>query len=43
VAKYGTDRQATDDIILQRMHYACWKTKATDTHSEYIILNASPR
>jgi hypothetical protein len=24
------------------MHFACWITKATDTHSEYLILIAFP-
>jgi hypothetical protein len=32
VEKYGTARQATDDNIIWRMHFACWITKATDTH-----------
>jgi hypothetical protein len=35
VEKYGTARQATDDNIIGRMRFACWITKATDTHSEY--------
>jgi hypothetical protein len=43
VEKYGTARQATDDNIIQRMRFACWITKATDTHSEYVILIAFPR
>ena len=38
--KYGTARQFTDDNIIRRMRFACWVTKATDTHSEYIILIA---
>ena len=25
-----------------RMRFACWITKATDTHSEYVILIAFP-
>ena len=25
------------------MSVACWITKATDTHSEYVILSARPR
>jgi len=31
----------TDDII-RRVRFACWKTKATDTHthSEYLVLIA---
>ena len=43
VEKYGTARQATDDNIIRRMRFACWITKATDTHSEYVILIAFPR
>jgi hypothetical protein len=35
--KYGRTRQATDDNIIRRMRFACWITKATDTHSEYVI------
>ena len=31
------------DNIIQRMRFACWITKATDTHSEYVILTAFPR
>jgi hypothetical protein len=33
-------RQATADNITGRMRFACWITKATDTHAEYIILIA---
>jgi hypothetical protein len=40
VEKYGTARQATDDDIIRRMRFACRITKATDTHSEYVILIA---
>jgi hypothetical protein len=29
-------------VTIGRMRIACWVTKATGTHSEYIILNASP-
>jgi hypothetical protein len=36
--KYGRARQATDDNITRRMRFACWVTKATDTHSQYISL-----
>ena len=36
--KYGTARQATDGNIIRRMRFACWITKATDIHSEYVIL-----
>ena len=42
VDKYGRARHATDDII-RRMRCVCWLTKATDTHSEYVILVAFPR
>ena len=38
--KYGRAGQATDGNIIRRMRFACWITKATDTHSEYIILIA---
>jgi len=27
---------------MMRMHIACWITKATDTHSEYVILIVFP-
>jgi hypothetical protein len=43
VEKYGTARQATDDNIIRRMRFACLITKATDTHSEYVILIAFAR
>ena len=38
--KYGKDGQATDDNIILRMRFACWITKVTDTHSEYVMLIA---
>jgi hypothetical protein len=38
VEKYGTAGQATDDNTLRCMRIACWLPKATDTHSEYVIL-----
>jgi hypothetical protein len=40
--KYGRAGQAIEENIIQRMRFACWKTKATDTHSEYVILIAFP-
>jgi hypothetical protein len=43
VEKYGRARQATKDNIIPRMLFACWITKATDTHSEYVIRIAFPR
>ena len=30
-------------IIIQHMRFACWLTKATDKHSEYVILIAFSR
>jgi hypothetical protein len=39
--KYGTAGQATDDNKIRRMRFACWITKATDTHSEYVLLIAT--
>jgi hypothetical protein len=35
--------RSTDDNIIRCMRFACWITKATDTHSEYVILIAFPR
>jgi hypothetical protein len=43
VEKYGTATQATHGNIKQGMRFACWTTKATDTHSEYVILIVFPR
>jgi len=40
--KYGRARQATDGNILRYMRTACWILKATNTHSEYVILIAFP-
>jgi hypothetical protein len=37
VEKYSTARQPTYDNIIRRMRFACWITKATDTHSAYVI------
>ena len=34
----GSAGQATDENVIQRMRFACCITKATDTHSEYVIL-----
>jgi hypothetical protein len=43
--KYGAARQTKDDNIglIRRMRFACLVTKATNTHSEYVILIAFPR
>jgi hypothetical protein len=43
VERYGTAGQATDDSIIRRMRTACWITKATNTHSEYVIFIDFPR
>ena len=40
--KYGRARQSMDDDVIQHRHSACWLTKATDTHSYYVILTAFP-
>jgi hypothetical protein len=40
--KYGTASQTTDDNIIRRMRFACWITKATETHSGYEILIVFP-
>jgi len=29
-------------MTIQRMHFVCWITKATDTHSEYVKRVAFP-
>jgi hypothetical protein len=43
VEKYARARQATDGNIIRRMRFACWITKATNIHSEYIILTVFPQ
>jgi hypothetical protein len=43
VEKYGRAERATHDNIIRRMRFACWKTKAADTHSECVILAAFPQ
>jgi hypothetical protein len=40
VEKYGRARQAADNNVIRCMHTACWITRATDTHSDYLILIA---
>jgi len=42
VKKYGEGGQATDDIIIRPIRFACWITKAKYTHSEYVIRIALP-
>ena len=43
MGRHGRARQTTDDNIIKCMCFACWITKATDTHSEYLILIPFPR
>jgi hypothetical protein len=43
VEKYGRANQAKNDDIIWRMRIACWIPKATETHSEYVILIALPQ
>jgi hypothetical protein len=38
VKNYGIAGQATDGNIIRRMRFACWITKATDTHSQYVMI-----
>jgi hypothetical protein len=38
--KYRTARQATDDNIIRSLTTEYWKPKATNKHSEYVILIA---
>ena len=38
VEKYCSVEQATNDNIIRRKRFACWIVKATDKHSEYVIL-----
>jgi hypothetical protein len=40
IEKYDTAGQAADNK--RRMRFACWITKATGTHSEYVILTTPP-
>jgi hypothetical protein len=39
VEKYGRAGQATDGNTIRHMRFACWINKATETHSEYVIVN----
>jgi len=43
VKNCGTARQATDNNIILLIRTACWLTKATDTHLEYVIFIAFSR
>jgi hypothetical protein len=41
--RYGTAARTTDDNIKRRMRFECWTTKATNAHSEYVIIIAFRR
>ena len=41
--EYGRSRAGTDENIIRRMRIACWITKTTNTHSEYVIIITFPR
>jgi len=43
VEKCGTTRQDRGGNITRPTHCACWKIKATNTHSQYVILIAFTR
>jgi hypothetical protein len=38
VKKYATAGKSTDYNIMQRIRIVCWLNKATNIHSEYVIL-----
>ena len=40
--KCCTTGKETDDNTIRRMRIACWIPKATNTHSEYVIVVAFP-
>jgi hypothetical protein len=41
--KYGGATETKDDDKIRRIRFECWTTKATDRHSEYVILLAIAR
>ena len=41
--KYSAAGQTTDVSTIRRIRTECWITKATNTHSEYVIIIAFPR
>jgi len=43
VGKCGRAGQGTDGNIIRCVRFASWLTKATDTHSEYVMLIAVPQ
>jgi hypothetical protein len=38
VEKYGRSRQTTDDNTIWRMRFTCWITRASDTHSGFVLI-----
>jgi hypothetical protein len=38
LVKYCAAGQPIDDNLIRSMRFACWMTKAANTHSEYVIL-----
>jgi hypothetical protein len=42
VEKHGRPKQTTDENIIERMRFACWIAKATNTHLEYVIFLSLP-
>jgi hypothetical protein len=42
VEKYSREGDARDDYIIRHKRLACWITKATDTHSDYVIFISLP-
>ena len=42
MGKYCAAKQATGDNIIRRMGIACWITKATEKHAEYVVHIAFP-
>jgi len=42
VEEYCKFKTATDENIIRRMRFECWKIEATNKHSEYVILIAFP-
>jgi hypothetical protein len=41
--KSGKAAQTTDDNVISHMNIACWKSKATKTLPEYVLLIAFPQ
>jgi hypothetical protein len=41
--KYGGATVNKDDNTIRRIRFECWTTKATDIHSEYVIVLAFAR